>query len=104
MTEKKVVFITGPMRGVPNYWLAFEKAEDDLSAEGFIPLSPSRLPHDLSDEKARELYTAMMKTADAVLFLPGWDKSVVGQVEMGYCKYIRKPAASSIEKLKEALA
>lgn len=100
MAEKKVVFIAG-VTNVPYYWKPFETAEDDLSAEGFIPLSPSRLPYNLIDTKARQLYMAMLQTADAVLFLPGWHFSTYCQIEMSFCKYIGKPFATSIEELKE---
>lgn len=102
MGEKKVVYILGP-QNAPNYWEAFEKAEDELTAEGFIPLSPSRLPHDLSKEKARQLYTAMLSVADAVLILPGLSKSFIGQIELSICKYLHKPHALSVEMLKGVL-
>lgn len=95
---KKVIYIVGRM-DVPNYWLDFEKAEDDLTAEGFIPLSPSRLPHDLPKDKLTRIHTALMDVADAVLFLPGWDKSVLGQLFMAYAKGIGKPFATKIENL-----
>ena len=103
MEEKKVVFIAG-VTNVPYYWKPFEQAEDDLRAEGFIPLSPSRLPHGLSDTRARQLYMTLMQSADAVLFLPGWHFSTYCQVEMSVCKYTGKPFATSIEELKEVLA
>jgi hypothetical protein len=104
MGEKKVVYIVGRIKGVEKYWEAFEKAEDDLTAEGFIPLSPARLPWNMSEQKTRQLQQAMMNTADAVLFLPGWNQSAIGQVEMCFCKYLGKPHAKSIEELKEVLA
>lgn len=104
MDEKKVVYIVGRIKGVPKYWEAFEQAEDDITAAGFIPLSPSRLPWDMSETKMRQLQQAMMQTADAVLFLPEWNKSTIGQVEMCLCKYLGKPYATSIEDLKEVLA
>ena len=100
MGEKKVIFIAG-VTNVPNYWKPFEQAEEDLEGVGFVPLSPSRMPHGLSDKKARQLYMAMLQTADAVLFLPGWNLSTYCQVEMSVCKYIGKPFATSIEELKE---
>jgi hypothetical protein len=104
MEEKKVIYIVGNIKGADRYWEAYEKAEDDLTAEGFIPLSPSRLPYNLSDAKMHQLQQAMMQTADAVLFLPEWNKSTIGQVEMCFCKYLGKPYTTSIEELKEVLA
>ena len=103
MGNKKVVYIAGPISGVEHYWLAFEKAEDDISAAGFVPLSPSRLPSDLENEQAMQICMAMINVADAVLLLPGWNRSVGAQLELAYCKYTGTPAVSSIDALKEAL-
>ena len=61
MKKKEVVYIAGPVTGVPNYWEAFEKAEDELTAEGFIVLSPTRLPHNLDNGKAMKICLAMKK-------------------------------------------
>lgn len=85
MGEKKVVFILGRM-DVPNYWEPYEKAEDDLTAEGFIPLSPSRLPYDLPATKRTALHSAMIDAADAVLLIPGWNLSTSAQILLGYAK------------------
>lgn len=103
MGEKKVVYIAGPIKGVPKYWEAFEEAEEELTAAGYIPLSPSRLPHNLSDGKAMQLCVSMINVADAVYFIPGWSRSVGAQMEMGYCKYINKPHFTKLEELKEVL-
>lgn len=99
MGEKKVVYIVGRTHGVEKYWEAFEKAEDDLTAAGFIPLSPARLPWNMNEAKTRQVQLAMMQAADAVLFLPDWNKSAIGQVEMCLCKYLGKPHATKIENL-----
>lgn len=85
MEEKKVVFIIGRL-DVPKYWEIFEKVEDDLTAEGFVPLSPSRLPHNLPEEKRTELLFSMINVADAVLLTPGWRLSVLTQVLLTYAK------------------
>ena len=96
MEEKKVVYIVGRIKGVEKYWEAYAKAEDELTAAGFIPLSPSRLPYNLSDAKMHQLQQAMMQTADAVLLLPGLGNGVIGQVEMCRCKDLGIPDATSI--------
>lgn len=104
MEEKKAIYIVGRIKGVEKYWEAYEKAEDELTAAGFIPLSPSRLPYNLSDAKMHQLQQAMIIAADAALLLPGWSMSGAGQIETGLCKYIGKPCFHSIEELKEVLA
>lgn len=103
MGEKKVVYIAGPISGVENYWEAFEKAEDELQAAGFIGLSPSRLPWGMTREQYMRICFAMIDSADAVLFLPGSYVSEGALLEYSYCKCIGKPHSYSIEELREVL-
>lgn len=72
---KKVIYIAGPITGVPRYWEAFETAEDELTAAGYLPLSPARMPDGMENEKAMRICLAMIDAADAVLFLPGSSRS-----------------------------
>lgn len=88
--KKKVVYIAGPITGVEEYWKPFEKAEDDLTALGYIPLSPARLPQGMTNEKYMRICFALIDSADAVLVLDGPYSEGV-QVEWGYCRYIGKP-------------
>lgn len=99
MNDKKVIYLAGRITGVPNYWEAFEKAEEELAARGFIVLSPTRLPHNLDNQKAMKICIAMIDQADAVYFIPDWHLSVGAQLEMKYCKYTGKPHATRIESL-----
>lgn len=99
MKEKKVIYIAGPITGVERYWEPFEKAEDELTAKGFIVLTPTRLPEGMTAEQYMRICFAMIDQADAVYFLPGWHMSVGANLEMEYCKYIDKPHAMKIESL-----
>lgn len=89
--QKKVVYISGPITGVRNYWEAFEQAEDDLTALGYIPLSPAHLPKGMTNAQYMQICTAMIDAADAVLSLPRSDRSAGAKVELRYCEYINKP-------------
>lgn len=91
MERKKVIYIAGPITGVDQYWRAFERAEDELIAHGFIPISPSRLPVGLTEEQYARVNFASIDIADAVLFLPGWDESRGARLEHQYCRYVNKP-------------
>lgn len=90
---KKVIYIAGPITGVKNYWEDFEQAEDDLTAAGYIPLSPSRLPEGMTNAQYMRVCLALIDSADAVLFLHGFDRSEGAQLELQYCKYTGKPCA-----------
>lgn len=91
MERKKVVYISGPITGVKEYWKAFEQAEDDLLALGCVPLSPAHLPQGLTNEQYMSIDLAMMACADAVLFLPGYAQSKGAQLEYKHCEYTGKP-------------
>ena len=101
--RKKVIYIAGPITGVERYWEAFEAAEDELLGLGFIPLSPSRLPIGLTNAQYAKINFATIDAADAVYFLPGWDKSKGAQLEMNYCLYTNKPVITSLEFLAEVI-
>ena len=92
---KKIIYIAGPISGVNKYWEAFEKAEDELTAAGFIALSPTRLPEGLTKSQYMRIDFAMIDCADAVYFLPGWHESPGARLEYNYCEYTHKPTLDS---------
>lgn len=91
MGRKKVIYIAGPITGVKNYWEAFEQAEEDLQGLGYVPLSPTHLPEGMTNWQYARICFAMIDSADAVLFLPGHDKSEGATLEERYCGYTDKP-------------
>lgn len=90
-TANKVVYIAGPITGVDNYREIFAQAEEDLAAIGYIPLSPAHLPLGLTNEQYARIDTAMLDSADAVLFLLNWEDSKGATLEHTYAKYTKKP-------------
>lgn len=103
MENKKVVYIAGPITGVERYWEAFENMEDELSALGYIPLSPSRLPYGMTPGQYMRICLAMIDSAEAVIFLHGWSKSKGARIEKDYCIYTEKLAFTDTEVLKGVL-
>lgn len=101
--NKKVVFISGPITGVERYWEAFEAAEDELLAVGYIPLSPAHLPLGMSNKQYQRICMAMIDSADAVLFLPGWQRSQGASLENTYCRYTGKPWVQNMAFLRGIL-
>lgn len=91
MEEKKTVFISGPVTGVPNYWETFEQAEELINGLGYTALVPSRLPMGMTNAQYMRICFAMIDSADVVVFLPTWEKSAGSQLERAYCKYTDKP-------------
>lgn len=98
--RNKVIYVAGPITGVENYWEAFEKAEEELVAAGFVPLLPTRLPKGLTSDQYMYIDQAMIDMADAVLFLPGWMDSVGARQEWDYCDKVNTPKYISTEVLK----
>lgn len=103
MEKKKVIYISGPIAGVDKYWEAFEAAEDQLIALGLIPISPSRLPPELTEAQRAQIGIATINIADAVLFLPGWENSKCSKLEMNYCINTDTPILTNVEFLTEVL-
>ena len=99
--SKKVVYISGPITGVPRYYEAFELAMENLTAAGFIPLNPAMLPMGMTERQYMRIDIAMLDAADAVLLLDGWERSRGSSLECSYCFYTGKPFATSIDELKE---
>lgn len=101
--HRGVVYLAGPITGVPNYWEAFEKMDDCLSSRGWTVLSPARHPQGLTNADYMRIDFAMIDTADVVLFLPGWQNSEGAKLEKHYCEYTSKSHTEHIENLEEVL-
>jgi hypothetical protein len=81
------VYLAGPMRGLPEFnFPAFDAAALDLRARGYTVCSPAEMDKELDDfdpnvDEARSMAFYMTRdlpavcSSDAVVVLPGWQKS-----------------------------
>lgn len=88
---RKVIYVGGPITGVPNYWEAFEQADDTLTGMGYTVLTPSYLPQGMTDAQYMRICLAMIDCADMVVFLHGHTDSKGCTVERKYCEYTGRP-------------
>ena len=100
---KKTVFISGPITGVEKYYEPFEQMMDELSAAGYIPLTPTWQPQGMTNAQYMRICLAMIDSADAIILLPGWERSTGSLLEHLYCRYTDKPIAHNVAQLKEVL-
>lgn len=74
--RKPVIFISGPMKGYPNFNRAeFNTEAGILEERGFTVLNPAILPDGLRDDQYLNITMSMLAQADAVFLLNGWESS-----------------------------
>ena len=86
LTGKKV-YIAGPMTGKPQFNRpAFFAAEGYLKERGAKVMNPAVLPDGFSHQDYMSIAIPMMMTCEAVVFLPGWEKSQGARQERMYAE------------------
>ena len=103
------VYIAGGITGVENYKARFAAAKEWLLAEketqevargllkvspyptADVVLNPAELPEGWPNGLYMDVCLAMIRAADLVAFLPGWEQSRGASLEMQYCRYQIKP-------------
>lgn len=76
--KRTTVFLSGPMTGLPDFnRKEFRRIEKELKKlyPHWIILNPAILPEGLEHHEYMKICTAMVKVADQVIALPGWEKS-----------------------------
>lgn len=103
------IYLAGGITGVENYKARFAAAKEWLLAEketqevargllkvspyptADVVLNPAELPEDWPGKVYMDVCLAMIRAADLVAFLPGWEQSRGASLEMQYCRYQIKP-------------
>lgn len=84
------IYIAGKITGDPQYKEKFGRIERHLEGDGYTVLNPAKLPTGMTCADYMRICFAMIDSADAVAFLPDWNKSVGARLEYAYCDYIGK--------------
>ncbi|MGT3827036.1 DUF4406 domain-containing protein [Enterobacter kobei] len=70
------VYIAGPMTGLPDYNRdAFFRAEAELIHHGHTVLNPAVLSDRLTQHQYMDICLAMLRSADSIYLLRGWEQS-----------------------------
>jgi hypothetical protein len=112
------IYIAGGITGVEDYKARFAAAqrmllregEDRLDSTAWCYGSPradtvmntAELPADWPGKVYMDVCLAMIRAADLVVFLPGWERSHGASLEMQYSRYEGKPVYKIEEEQLEA--
>lgn len=90
--SKLKTYIAGPMTGIQRLNRpAFRDAAEQLRRNlGRVVLNPATLPEGLNQSDYMDICLAMIRSADTVFFLDGWEQSEGAQAEYHYAKKIGK--------------
>ena len=88
--EKLKLYIAGRITGDPDYKEKFARAQEFYESRGYTVLNPTVLPSGLLPGEYMRICFAMIDVADAVSFLPGYERSPGANLELSYCCYTDK--------------
>ena len=84
----KKIYLSGPITGVPDFKKEFATAEMELREMGtqFGFVNPAEFPFDEKESYSNKLCYCICRLSqcDAIMMLPGWDKSDGAMAELYY--------------------
>lgn len=97
------IYIAGPMYGLPNFNRdAFNLEAERLRALGHIALNPAILPDGLEQHEYMALCIEMVKMANQLVMLPGWEHSAGARAEHALAIKLGKPVILTSIRHEEA--
>lgn len=91
------IYIAGPMTGLENFnRAAFNREADRLARHGHVVLNPATLPDGLDQKAYMDICFAMLRQADGILMLPGWQRSSGATAEYHYAYKMELPCYSTL--------
>lgn len=86
------IYIAGPMSGLPNFNRdAFHREAERLQTLGHVALNPAILPDGLKQHEYMAICIEMVKMADQLVMLPGWERSAGARAEHALAAKLGKP-------------
>lgn len=91
------IYIAGPMTGLPDFnRAAFHKEAERLQRHGHVVLNPAILPGGLEQREYMDICFAMLRSAEAILLLPGWQTSPGATAEYHYAYKMALPIFNTL--------
>lgn len=82
------IYISGAITGTDDFMERFEKAEKELTEQGYSVVNPAKvnaqLPEDTSYEEYMKMCFCMLDICEAIFMIQGWSKSRGSIREYGY--------------------
>jgi nucleoside 2-deoxyribosyltransferase len=83
----KKIYIAGPMTGYENYNRdSFNSAAKCCNDNNAVPLNPATLPDGLTQGQYMDICFAMIRAADAIYLLKGYEESKGAMAELAYAE------------------
>lgn len=91
MTQKKKIYIAGPITNEPQFKTKFGLAQAKLEKQyEAIVMNPALLPPGLTQEEYMRICIPMLNICDIIYMLEGWERSVGAKIEYALAKQAEK--------------